>query len=342
MAEYLIQDTTLSGIAEAIRGKTGSTDSIQVSDMAAQIAGIAGGGGSGGGSLSSGLYFEAFNPIRTGAANPGTHIVFNGTLYWVANYSYGQGDGYPYLYKFNDETKTYTRLGQFSNFSKDFMYFWKYVECGGKLYALPLRGGCCFSWNSDIETSFATATKYTGTRPWGSSNMPIERWCVNNDRIYVMHPSSYVLYEWKPITDTYEVVLDVSSTRPATLIALVSHGGALYLFGLNSDRSAFETWRIADGACEKVNTCVREETTVVAFSDIVGSDVYFRVGTDWYDLYKYSFTTNAYKRCGTLFRQVSKYDSNSSTHLLKYGDKLLFEWYQEKQYGLTHIMHEVP
>lgn len=45
MADYIIQDTTLTGIAEAIRSKTGGTDPIKVSDMAAQIAGIMTGGG---------------------------------------------------------------------------------------------------------------------------------------------------------------------------------------------------------------------------------------------------------------------------------------------------------
>ena len=45
MAEYLIQDTTLTGIAEAIREKTGGTDPVAVSDMAAQIGGIQAGGG---------------------------------------------------------------------------------------------------------------------------------------------------------------------------------------------------------------------------------------------------------------------------------------------------------
>lgn len=45
MSEYLIQDTTLTGIADAIRGKTGGTDPVAVSDMAAQIAGIQAGGG---------------------------------------------------------------------------------------------------------------------------------------------------------------------------------------------------------------------------------------------------------------------------------------------------------
>ena len=45
MSEYLIQDTTLTGIADAIRGKTGGTEPVAVSDMAAQIEGIQAGGG---------------------------------------------------------------------------------------------------------------------------------------------------------------------------------------------------------------------------------------------------------------------------------------------------------
>lgn len=40
MAEYLIQDTTLTDIAVAIRGKTGDSEKIKVSDMASQIDGI--------------------------------------------------------------------------------------------------------------------------------------------------------------------------------------------------------------------------------------------------------------------------------------------------------------
>ena len=45
MAEYLIQGETLTGIADAIRGKTGGTEPVAVSDMAAQIEGIQAGGG---------------------------------------------------------------------------------------------------------------------------------------------------------------------------------------------------------------------------------------------------------------------------------------------------------
>lgn len=40
MAEYLIQDTTLTAIGDAIRAKTETTDLIPVSDVPAQIAAI--------------------------------------------------------------------------------------------------------------------------------------------------------------------------------------------------------------------------------------------------------------------------------------------------------------
>lgn len=44
MSEYIIQGETLTGIADAIRAKTGSSDPIQVRDMATQISSITGGG----------------------------------------------------------------------------------------------------------------------------------------------------------------------------------------------------------------------------------------------------------------------------------------------------------
>lgn len=49
MSEYRIQDTTLTGIADAIRSKTGSAATILVSEMANEIESIPTGGGGGGG-----------------------------------------------------------------------------------------------------------------------------------------------------------------------------------------------------------------------------------------------------------------------------------------------------
>ena len=50
MAEYLIQEETLTGIADAIRSKTGETGAISVSDMVSKIEGLQA-GGSGGASI---------------------------------------------------------------------------------------------------------------------------------------------------------------------------------------------------------------------------------------------------------------------------------------------------
>lgn len=47
MSEYRIQDTTLTGIADAIRSKTGSAATILVSEMANEIESIPTGGGGG-------------------------------------------------------------------------------------------------------------------------------------------------------------------------------------------------------------------------------------------------------------------------------------------------------
>lgn len=47
MADYFVKDTTLIAIADAIRSKTGSTDTISLSNMASAIESIQTGGGSG-------------------------------------------------------------------------------------------------------------------------------------------------------------------------------------------------------------------------------------------------------------------------------------------------------
>ena len=44
MAEYIVQDTSLKAIADAVRAKTGSTDALTLEDMASAIGEISGGG----------------------------------------------------------------------------------------------------------------------------------------------------------------------------------------------------------------------------------------------------------------------------------------------------------
>ena len=47
MSKVLVNESSLTGIADAIRGKNGSTDTYKPSEMAAAITAISGGGGSG-------------------------------------------------------------------------------------------------------------------------------------------------------------------------------------------------------------------------------------------------------------------------------------------------------
>ena len=104
MAEYLIQDSTLTSIADAIRSKTGTTDPIPTTDMASTIEGIASGaydiiatdngdgtqslaivdaagssGGSSGGGSSSGL-----------KSNDVTFIDYDGTILYSYSLSEAQ------------------------------------------------------------------------------------------------------------------------------------------------------------------------------------------------------------------------------------------------------------
>lgn len=75
MAEYLIQDTTLTGIADAIREKTGGTDPVAVSDMAAQIEGIQAGGG--GNDVLDSLINRSITEISSSSATSIGNYAFN-------------------------------------------------------------------------------------------------------------------------------------------------------------------------------------------------------------------------------------------------------------------------
>ena len=45
MSKYVIDSSTLTSIADAVRAKTGTTDPIKVSDIPTAISNISGGGG---------------------------------------------------------------------------------------------------------------------------------------------------------------------------------------------------------------------------------------------------------------------------------------------------------
>ena len=86
MADYLIQDSTLLNIANAIREKTGKSDDINVSDMASEIASITvGSGDSGSVSGSSVTGTVSARSDATSLAIPCTFIPSKIFMYCVAS-----------------------------------------------------------------------------------------------------------------------------------------------------------------------------------------------------------------------------------------------------------------
>ena len=85
MSEYLIRGETLTGIADAIRGKTGGTDPVAVFDMAAQIDGIQA-GGSGGGDIGA-LIDRSITEISSNSATSiGSYAFYSCSELTTANF----------------------------------------------------------------------------------------------------------------------------------------------------------------------------------------------------------------------------------------------------------------
>lgn len=92
MALRFIKETTLSGIADAIRSKTGATGAISVANMATEISSIATGGG--GGSDGTGIEWESVMPATDITFAAGEYITFENVypLILGATYKVKWGD----------------------------------------------------------------------------------------------------------------------------------------------------------------------------------------------------------------------------------------------------------
>ena len=78
MSEYLIQDTTLSAIADAIRAKTGPAEQLTPEQMIAAITNIQSGGGGDDSSFKEVIERTAVNPTLPGdLTNIGLYVFYN-------------------------------------------------------------------------------------------------------------------------------------------------------------------------------------------------------------------------------------------------------------------------
>ena len=97
MADYLIHDSTLEDIADAIRSKTGGSSLIVPEDMPTEIASISGGGlPTGMTYIGSGTFTLASNEFLTVQINHGLPFTPKAILVWTSDTT-GYGFGFGYL-----------------------------------------------------------------------------------------------------------------------------------------------------------------------------------------------------------------------------------------------------
>lgn len=146
MAEYLIQDNTLTDIADAIREKTNTTESIMPIDFAALIKSISGGDG-------SGLKLRETPLAKTGTFKPTSETAVTithdlgvvpdyvmismlndpiGTIPYVTLYSMGWRSGFPFTYSGDTHQIAVTRMSNGNAFITGFSGG---IDTAGSTYA---------------------------------------------------------------------------------------------------------------------------------------------------------------------------------------------------------------
>ena len=219
--------TLFGDIAEAIRGKTGSTDKMAPADFPAQIASITTGGGSGGGSSGGGNgtsweVFEHYIPVTMSTYPYGAfvfqdklHVVFKNSTTskeeiwrcdedgWVyfSNYPTSVTDAFAeangelhcvqsYLgkhYKFNFDTNTWVQLSEIPDNSTN--YSNKLFAVKNELYVISgSKGKTLLKWDGSAWNTIATL-----------ADSPDAGFCVDGDTLYHMSTTKN-LYKYDFVT----------------------------------------------------------------------------------------------------------------------------------------------
>ena len=250
MANYLIQDTTLTGIAEAIRSKTGGTDPILVADMAAKIESISGGGGS----LPAGAYWKS-----TGIAPPNkyyqSYFTLNGELY-CATVSFTGNGNINSLYKYSNDAwvavSTETQLSGMTPLCEK-------IEYNNRVH---IMGG-------DSKTHYI----FDGTgAPARAADLPN---LVSNSAICVcggkMYAYSYYdggMYVWDEVSDTWTLEATVGSKYSYYYLAVI--GGNIYA-ARNQNVYIYE-----GGTFVQKGTLLKSNSTKFR---VIGNYIYYVYGT---------------------------------------------------------------
>ena len=151
MSEYLIQGATLTSIADAIRAKTGSEESISVSDMAAEIEALPSGGGD------SSEVEASFKDVLEGTYT--TKFEWPKGLINIRDHAFRS---HPYLSSISSIPKGITSIGSYS-----------FYDTKISIFSLPETitsiGSCAFSKCSKLSlTSLPEGLTSIGNETFGT------------------------------------------------------------------------------------------------------------------------------------------------------------------------------
>lgn len=283
MAEYLIKGETLTGIAEAIRVKTGGADPIAVTDMAAQIESITGGGsgGGGGGMLPAGLYFQPLS-MRKPNDYSQAWCYLNGVRYVFSDAATGSGS-LANVYKMDDVANTQTQVvsNTASALGMANAGVLCYVEFNGKIHICGGESKKHFAFDGTSLTAFAEMPNYV-------SNQPM---FVHDNKLKVYSYSTGAVYVWDEETDTW--------AEEATVLSKYSGINAYVVNGVPYFFVSTKVYTYNGSTLTQVGTCKSNSVIGCAIGDCIYYWAFAQNGMP-YSVFKYDTKTNQETEIGAI------------------------------------------
>lgn len=304
-------------IANAIRTKTGSTDSMKPAAFPENILAIEAGGGSGGGSF-DGLMFEfgKWGTPNNYAQNWFTH---NGSLYVLAQATSGPGDTYN-LYKYaNGGWTTVTSSGTITGFGNASL--WSLIELNGKTHMLGCDSKKHFIFNGSTFTlSSVSVPNYISE----------DATFVQDGKLKAYSYYTGTVYVWDESTDSW------------TAEAVVGSKYSYYYF-INDGNDVYsvysgKVYRYADGALTQVaaTSAGASDSFVVYNSELYYHTRVFRSAEaknscEWY---KVDTETGGETFCG-----YGPYVSSNSQFFVWNGEPILIFWFPSNSSAQAAVVH---
>lgn len=277
-------------IANAIREKTGDTESMSPSEFPTKIGEIEVGGGSAGGALPAGIYAQQITKLPVSYVSG--HFVFGNELYL---YFKAKTSNDASIYKFSGST--YTLVVSFTcSCSSSYMSF---VEFNGKMHLL---GG-----DNTLHGTF-DGTTFTNMNSLPNSTTNENAFIFENE-LYI-RTRTYGLYKWIESSDTWEqVALD---SCPTGYTYVFMHDGTPYTL----QNSNVYKYDIHNGTCSVIKTL--DASYSYSGMCLLGDYFYFVTGSSGkHKLYKYDIINQEVHELPGYLPFVG-----SSFHLYVYNDKI--------------------